>query len=104
LLKFSDSIVVSFVVAFWSVWSVVDGLLSVSFGGIVSVRTVVVVVVSPPVPIRRIVRYSVIVLPDGFGATAGGGFNGTGEVRVINCLRSLSTVTEIWVVRSVTSS
>ncbi len=58
--------------------------------GIVSVRTVVVVVVSPSLPIRLIVRYSVIVLPEGFGATNGGE---TGEARVINCLRSLSTVT-----------
>jgi hypothetical protein len=32
----------------------------------------------------------VIVLPEGFGATNGGE---TGEARVINCLRSLSTVT-----------
>jgi hypothetical protein len=40
------------------------------------------------------VRYSVIVLPNGFGATNGGGAGcGAGEARVMNCLRSLSTVT-----------
>ena len=67
-----------------------------SFGGIVSVRTVVDVVVSPSLPIRRIVRYSVIVFPCGFGATGGGEVDvcgGTGDARVMICLRSLSTVT-----------
>lgn len=64
----------------------------------VSVRTVVVVVVSPSVPIRRMVRYSVIVFPLGLGGTVGGEFEvagGMGDARVINCLRSLSTVTEM---------
>ena len=69
--------------------------------GTVSVRTVVVVLVSPSLPIRLTVRYSVIVLPNGFGANIGGGTVeslvvvccGTGEARVINCFRSLSTVT-----------
>lgn len=50
---------------------------------------------SPTLPIIRIVRYSVIVFPKGFGATRGG--DGCcwarGEARAINCLRSLSTVT-----------
>lgn len=61
--------------------------LSLSFDCSASLR--IVVVCSPPLPIRRTVRYSVIVLPNGFGARIGGG----GEVRVITCLRSLSTVT-----------
>ncbi len=63
-----------------------------------SLRIVVVVdvAVSPPLPIRRTVRYSVTVFPNGFGASIGGGGDGwceTGEARVINSLRSLSTVT-----------
>ena len=71
-------------------------LSSLFADGTVSVRTVVVVVVSPSLPIRLIVRYSVIVFPDGFGAKIGGAADvccGIGEARVINCLRSLSTVT-----------
>jgi hypothetical protein len=70
--------------------------LSLSFDCSASLRIVivfVVVVCSPPLPIRRTVRYSVIVLPNGFGARIGGGGAGGGEVRVITCLRSLSTVT-----------
>ncbi len=69
-------------------------LLFVSINGVVPLRTVVVVAVSPPLPIRRTVRYSVIVFPNGFGATIGGdGCCDTGEALVISCLRSLSTVT-----------
>lgn len=74
--------------AIWSFSLVVDGT--------VSVRTVVVVVVSPSLPMRRTVRYSVIVLPSDFGAEIDGEDDvccGTGEVRVIICFRSLSTVT-----------
>jgi hypothetical protein len=48
------------------------GFVSTFVDGTVSVRTVVVVVVSPSLPKRRIVRYSVIVLPNGFGASIGG--------------------------------
>jgi hypothetical protein len=45
---------------------------------------------------RRTVRCSVIVLPDGFNGTAvndDGTCGSIGDRRVINCLRSLSTVT-----------
>ncbi|CAF4740753.1 unnamed protein product, partial [Rotaria magnacalcarata] len=55
-----------------------------------------VVVVSPSLPIRLTVRYSVTVLPNGFGAKIEGevdGCWGTGDARVIICFRSLSTVT-----------
>lgn len=45
---------------------------------------------------RLTVRYSVIVLPNGFGARMDGELAvccGTGDARVMTCLRSLSTVT-----------
>lgn len=65
--------------------------LSLSIDGRASLR--IPGVISLPLPSRRSVRYSAIVLPNGFGASIGGVGSDRGEVRAINCLRSLSTVT-----------
>ncbi len=90
---------IKFVLKRWLLLMDVDRRLSpVLFDGAASWR-IVDIVVSPLLPIRRTVRYSVTAFPNGFGATIGGGGGGgdgcwdIGEARANNCLRSLSTVT-----------